>query len=458
MTKKVLIVLTAALYLLVNLSLAQTKRPNILIILVDDMGWRDVGFMGSQFYETPVMDALAAKGMIFTNAYAGAANCAPSRACLMSGQWMPRHKIYTVANSDRGKSADRKLIPVTNTETLDRKFKTLAQSLKENGYITCLAGKWHLSDDPVPYGFDLNIGGSHAGNPGSYYPPYKNINISGPNTKYLTDAIMDKTVDFVNGITADKPFFLYYATYAVHTPIQKVDSLMYKFNNKAPWEGQANKDYATMINNEDRNIGRLLAALKAKGVLDNTFIIFASDNGGLNPVTYQHPLRAGGIRVPTAFIWKDKIRAGTRTDLPITNLDFYPTLMDAAQIKSDIKFDGNSLYKYLLTQKTGKELIDRPLYWYFPVYLENGNNETNDQIFRTRPGEAVRKGDWKLHHYFEDDSFQLYNLKDDVGEKNNLALKFPQKVKELYLLLQKLDHETNAPPVTQLNPDYHINK
>ena len=200
-------------------------------------------------------------------------------------------------------------------------------------------------------------------------------------------------------------------------------------------------------------------------MLDNTFIIFASDNGGLNPVTYQHPLRAGkgsyfegGIRVPTAFIWKDKIRAGTRTDLPITNLDFYPTLMDAAQIKSDIKFDGNSLYKYLLTQKTGKELIDRPLYWYFPVYLENGNNETNDQIFRTRPGEAVRKGDWKLHHYFEDDSFQLYNLKDDVGEKNNLALKFPQKVKELYLLLQKLDHETNAPPVTQLNPDYHINK
>ncbi|MDB5132969.1 MAG: aryl-sulfate sulfohydrolase [Mucilaginibacter sp.] len=448
-----------------NFCLAQNKRPNILIILVDDMGWRDVGFMGSQFYETPVIDSLVARGMVFTNAYASAANCAPSRASLISGQWMPRHGIYTVANSDRGKSIDRKLIPIANTETLDPKFKTLAGSLKESGYTTCIAGKWHLSDDPTQYGFDTNIGGSHAGSPTSYYPPYKNVKLSGPNTKYLTDMIMDKTIDYVKNVSADTPFFLYYATYAVHTPIQKIDSLMYKFENKKPWLGQSNKAYATMINNEDRNIGRLLSALKDKGVLDNTFIIFASDNGGLNPVTFQHPLRAGkgsyfegGIRIPTAFIWKGKIRAGSHSDLPITNLDFYPTLMEVAHATTSEKLDGNSLYKYLQTQKPGKELVDRPLYWYFPIYLEGGNDETNDPVFRTRPGEVVRKGDWKLHHYFEDNSLQLYNLKNDVGEKNNLAGKFPKKTKELLELLSHLDQETKAPVPTQLNPDYHVNK
>jgi len=458
---KLRIALALVLNLIFGFCIAQNKRPNILIILVDDMGWRDVGFMGSKFYETPEMDALAAKGMVFTNAYAGASNCAPSRACLMSGQWTPRHGIYTVGNSDRGKSVNRKLIPAKNTETLNGNFKTLAQSLKDNGYTTCMAGKWHLSDNPTPYGFDVNIGGSHAGAPGSYYPPYKNISLSGPNHKYLTDLIMDKTVDFVNNVADDKPFFLYYATYAVHTPIQKIDSLMYKFNNKASWEGQANKDYATMVNNEDRNIGRLLGALEAKGVLDNTLIIFTSDNGGLNPITYQHPLRAGkgsyfegGIRVPTAIIWKNKIKQGTNSDLPITNLDFYPTLMEVAKIKSEVKLDGNSLFNYLLTQKPDKTLIDRPLYWYFPIYLENGNKQTNDPIFRTRPGEVIRKGDWKLHHYFEDNSLQLYNLKEDIGERNDLAKKNPRKAAELLLLLKKIDEKTKAPKVSELNSEY----
>lgn len=444
-----------------NFCAAQNKRPNILIILIDDMGWRDVGFMGSKYYETPVMDSLAAQGMVFTNAYASAANCAPSRACLMTGKWMPRHGIYTVGNSDRGKSKDRKLIPIANTETLDPGFKTLAQSLKESGYTTCLAGKWHLSNDPVPYGFDVNIGGSHAGNPGSYEPPYKNVNLSGPNTEYLTDLIMDKTIDFVKNTSGEKPFFLYYATYAVHTPIQKVKNLLYKFENKKPWEGQSNKDYATMVSNEDRNIGRLLSTLKDKGILDNTFIIFTSDNGGLNPITFQHPLRAGkgsyfegGIRVPAAFIWKGKIKPGTRSDLPITNLDVYPTLMRIAHAKSTIEFDGNDLSQYLQTQKISKNLVDRSLYWYFPIYLEGGNKETNDPVFRTRPGEVIRKGNWKLHHYFEDNSLQLYNLKDDIGEKNNLADKFPKKTAELLALLEVLDKKTNAPAVSELNKDF----
>ncbi|WP_316817590.1 sulfatase [Pedobacter nyackensis] len=439
---------------------AQSKRPNILIINIDDMGWKDAGFMGSKFYETPVIDALVKQGVVFTNGYAAASNCAPSRACLLTGLWPTRHGIYTVGTSARGNSRDRKLIPVKNIETLDPRFKILPQVLKENGYATCIAGKWHMSDDPLQYGFDVNIGGSHAGSPGSYYPPYKNVKLEGPNTKYLPDLIVDKTVDYLKSLKNDKPFFLYYASYAVHTPIQKVDSLMYKFANKGD-EGQTNKAYATMVNNEDRNIGVLVKALEEKGVLENTFIIFTSDNGGLNGVTHQHPLRAGkgsyfegGTRVPLAFIWKDKIKPGKTSDLPVTNLDFYPTLMDVAGITNYPQVDGESVYNYLLTQKAGETLIDRPLYWYFPIYLEGGNKETNDPIFRTRPGETIRKGDWKLHHYFEDNSVQLYNLKTDLGEKFNLAAKKADKVKELMTLMQIWKSKTYAPPVTDLNKDY----
>ena len=230
---------------------AQEHKPNIIIINIDDLGWRDVGFMGSQFYETPVIDALAKEGMIFTSAYAGASNCAPSRASLMTGLWPTRHGIYTVGSAERGKSSERKLIPVANTDTLSTHFKTLAQSLQEAGYNTCMAGKWHLSDDPTSYGFDVNIGGGHNGHPQSYYPPYGNVKLQGDNKSYLTDLIMDKTIAFVNSSSKDKPFFLYYASYAVHTPIQKVDSLRYKFEGKQPWEGQSNVDYATMLNNED---------------------------------------------------------------------------------------------------------------------------------------------------------------------------------------------------------------
>ncbi len=425
------------------------------------MGWRDVGFMGSKFFESPTIDSLVRQGTTFTNGYASASNCAPSRASMLSGLWQTRHGIYTVGTSERGQSKDRKLVPVKNIETLDPKFKILPQVLKENGYQTCLSGKWHLSDDPLPYGFDVNIGGSHAGNPGSYYPPYQNIKLDGPPNRYLTDLIMDKTVDYIRNVKTEQPIFLYYASYAVHTPIQKIDSLMYRFENKKEDDGQKNAAYATMVYNEDRNIARLLKALKEKGILDNTFIIFTSDNGGLNQVTYQHPLRAGkgsyfegGTRVPLAFIWKGKIKPGSTSDLPVTNLDFFPTLMQVANIKNYPALDGNSLYNYLLTQKADKMLSDRPLYWYFPIYLEGGNKETNDPIFRTRPGETIRKGDWKLHYYFEDHTVLLYNLKDDVGEKNNLVKQNPEKVKELMLLLKNWNSATNAPPVTELNKNY----
>ncbi len=437
------------------------NKPNIILINIDDMGWRDVGFMGSEYYETPNIDKLAGKGMIFTNAYAAAANCAPSRACMLSGEWTPRHGIYTVDNSDRGKSKDRKLIPTPNTVILPENISVFPEILKKAGYTTCHAGKWHISDDPLQRGFDVNIGGSHAGNPGSYYPPYKNVaSLDAPSPGYyLTNLIMDKTLGFVTSVQ-EKPFFLYYAPYAVHTPIQPVKSLLDKYKGKAEWNGQNNAEYATMVENVDSQIGRLIHLLESSGKLKNTFILFISDNGGLYKVTKQWPLRAGkgspyegGIREPMFAFWQGKIKSGTKSEVPVTNIDFFPTILDVAgiQIPAGKILDGQSLLPVL----TGKGILEEsPLFWHFPVYLEGGNAECQDTLFRTRPGSSVRLGDWKLIQYFENNELELYNLKEDIGEKNNQAKSNPQKSNELLGLLEKWRKETHAPVPTELNPEY----
>jgi len=234
---RILLVILVLLFCAACTDKQDAKAPNILIINVDDMGWKDVGFMGSQYYETPNIDYLASQGMVFTNGYASASNCAPSRACLMTGQWTPRHGIYTVSPSTRGKSKNRKLIPIKNTRTLAAKHKILPKVLNENGYTTCHAGKWHLSDNPLEYGFDVNIGGGHNGLPKSYYPPYKNVTVEKGNAEYLTDLIVEKAINFMD--TVQKPFYLNYAPYAVHTPIMPVDSIVPKYAKKSPWNGKA---------------------------------------------------------------------------------------------------------------------------------------------------------------------------------------------------------------------------
>ncbi len=448
-----------------NVSFASDKqnreKVNLLIINIDDMGWRDVGFMGSEYYETPNIDKLASEGMAFTNAYAGASNCAPSRACMMSGQWTPRHGIYTVDSSERGKKQDRKLIPVKNNEYISESNLLLPQVLQKAGYVTCHAGKWHLSDDPKTFGFQYNIGGSHAGNPGSYYPPYKNV----PSIKaiseddYLTNQIMDNVLDFIDSVN-NGPFFLYYAPYAVHSPLQPVKSLLPKYQNKKQWNGQDNMKYATMVENIDTQIGRLIKKLKEKGLLDNTFIAFTSDNGGVYNITKQWPLRAGkgsyyegGIRVPTFFYWKDKISGNSRSDVPVSNLDFYPTLLDAANIDKpgDKILDGISLLP-LLTES--QKPTDRALYWHFPIYLDGGNEETQDPLFRTRPGSAIRYGDWKLIQYFENSDIELYNLKTDIEEKHNLHDSHPEIVERLLKSLNEWREVTKAPVPIEINPEY----
>ena len=439
-------------------------RPNIILINVDDLGWNNTGFMGSRYYETPNLDALAADGMIFTNAYASASNCAPSRACLMSGQWGPRHGIYTVGSLTRGTSKDRKLIPTPNNTVLPDNQYTLAEALQDAGYVTCHAGKWHLGDDPKTQGFDVNIGGCGAGSPDSYYPPYVNVPLDAPSDDYhLTRLIMDKTLEFIDTV-GNKLFFLNYWPYAVHTPLQPIELLLSKYQNKPAWNGHDNPKYATMIENLDAQIGRLVAGLKEAGKLDNTFILFTSDNGGRYATTKQWPLRSGkgsyyegGVREPMFAWWPGKIKSGTKTDIPVTNLDFYPTFLEIAEMekKKDKMLDGQSIVPVLIGKNRMKE---RSLFWHFPIYLEaqikGGDDSTQDPLFRTRPGSSVRLGDWKLIQYFENNDLELYNLKEDIGEKINRAGTDPKKRNKLLKILEKWRKETNAPVPGGLNPEY----
>lgn len=465
---KVLLILVISFFLFLECKseteYRKEQRPNILIINIDDMGWRDVGFMGSQFYETPNIDRLALGGMVFTNAYASASNCAPSRACLMSGQWTPRHGIYTVGSSERGKAKDRKLIPTKNNEYMSPENLLLPQALQQAGYVTCHAGKWHLSDDPTTFGFQRNIGGSHAGNPGSYYPPYKNVRSikEKSDDEYLTIRIMDEVLNFIDTLK-NRPFFLYYAPYAVHTPIQPIKSLQHKYESKATWNGQQNSAYATMIENLDTQVGRLVQNLSQEGLLENTLILFTSDNGGVFRITKQWPLRAGkgsyyegGIRVPMFAYWKERIESGNKSEVLVSNLDFYPTILEIAGINnpSGKVLDGSSLVPIIFK----REQPDRSLYWHFPIYLEGGNEETQDPKFRTRPGSAVRKGDWKLIQYFENNDIELYNLRTDIEEKHNLVSANPDKARQLLKDLNDWREQVDAPLPLSLNPSYKRNE
>lgn len=437
------------------------QTPNVIHINVDDLGVMDVGFMGDKRYSTKNIDKLASQGMIFTNGYAPAANCAPSRACVLSGQFPMRHGVYTVGSSERGSASQRKLIPTKNTVHVDDSNFVLTEAFKKAGYVTCQIGKWHIGKDPKTQGVDVNIGGSSWGHPKSYFSPYKNPNLSdGPKGEYLTDRLTDEAIKFVKE-NKDKKFFLYFPYYTVHTPLQGRKDLKEKYKNSK----DVNADYAAMIECLDENVGRLMKTVDDLGLTENTIVVFTSDNGGIRKISKQDPFRAGkgsyyegGVRVPFAIRWPKKIKAGSKSDYPVTGLDFYPTYLDICGIKlNDKVLDGISISPIL----TGKsELPERPLFWHFPIYLQAysaGNDGSRDPLFRTRPGSTVRLGKWKLHEYFEDGGIELYDLESDLGETNNLAEKNPEKAKELLSVLNNWRKEYNAPVPTEKNPKFNPN-
>ena len=453
--------LFAALGLVFAVLSSVLAKPNIVLIYIDDYGWRDVGFNGTKFYETPNADRIAREGMIFRSAYSNGPNCAPSRACLMSGLYSPRHGIYTVANSDRGKASLRKIIPTKNTTVLADEFVTMAEALKAGGYTTATMGKWHLGKDPTTQGFDINIAGREWGSPsgGGYHSPYKYPNlVNKQKGEYLTDRLGNEAAKFIEE-HKDKPFFLYLTHYAVHTPIQAKPELMSKYQMKPTVDQQTNAKYAAMIESMDDSVGTVLDTLDRLKLADNTIVVFYSDNGGHAGATSNAPLRGskgmlyeGGIRVPMAVRWPGVAAPGSVCEEPVIGIDLYPTLLEATKTKRPAKaqLDGSSLIPLL---KDAEARLFRPaLYWHFPAYLQGSTRRHGP--FRTTPSGAVRMGDWKLIEYFDDGTLELYNLTKDMGETSNLAKQQPKQTARLHAMLKAWRRATDAPVPTETNPQF----
>ena len=445
----------------------QQERPNIVLLVADDLGWKDVGFMGSKYYKTPNLDLLASRAMVFNHAYAGAANCAPSRAILMSGQHPMSHGIYTVATSERGKSEDRKIIPVQNKGTLPDSIITFAETLQDAGYKTGIFGKWHLGDNPATQGFDEVKAGTSGRR--KHFAPF---NLSrfpeGEAGEYLTDRIAIEAAEFISR-EKDNSFFLYLPFFSIHTKLVGKPETVDKYKAMSPVDGQGNNaDYAAMVEHVDDAVGKVMATLSANGLTENTIVIFTSDNGGIAYLSRQWPLRAGkgsyyegGIRVPMLFHWPEKIPASRNNSVPISFIDLYPTLLSLLDVsKTSLPLQGADLSDVVLGEKPSQEQTTRAMFWHFPIYLEAYNgigDDSRDYLFRTRPGTVMRKGNWKLHEYCENGEIELYDLSQDPGERINLVSIMPEKAKELHNEMDNWRKLHNAPVPKQMNPDYNSN-
>lgn len=421
---------------------ANDRKPNVVFILADDLGYTDVACYGSKYYETPNIDRMASQGVRFTDGYTCGPNCQPTRAALMSGQYGPRTGVYTVGNIDRFNWRSRSLRPVNNVTELPLSRTTVAQAMKSAGYVTGMFGKWHLGNNgphhPGKRGFDEAIvaDGRHFDfptNPETDYPP----------GIYLADFLTDKAVDFIRR-HKEKPFFLYLPHFAVHTPHQAKADGIARFKDKPPVGGHHDPTYAAMIASVDESVGRILALLDELRLSENTLVVFSSDNGGVGgyrreglthagDATDNAPLRGGkgmlyegGVRVPYIFRWPGRIKPGSSCDQPINSVDLYPTLLELASARppADQPLDGTS-YLGLLTG-TKAPVPDRAVYWHFPGYLGSGQGQ-----WRTLPVGVVRIGNLKLLEFFEDNRLELYDLSKDIGEKNNLAAAMADKVKEM---------------------------
>lgn len=437
-------------------------KPNIIYITADDLGIMDVGF-NSKRYLTPALYRLCAEGTVFSEAYAAAANCAPSRACVMSGQYTPRHGVYTVGKSDRGPSNLRKLIPVENTEFLSLDNLTIAEALQKRGYATMHAGKWHIGEDPAQQGFDVNMGGDPSGSPvGGYFSPFsqeamKLFNDRYPTGTHRVEVLTDQAIKFMQ-IHREEPFFIHLSYFSVHSKLEAVPKMVDKYE-----ESKVNPAYASMIEKLDQGVGLILEALDRLNLTSNTLVVFTSDNGGVSKTSSQAPFRSGkgsyfdgGIRVPLIVRWPGRVAAANLCEVPVSGIDLYPTFLDAAEVRvpRGKVLDGVSLVP--LFEKWGT-IPERPLFWHFPIYLQKyaGKEDgAHDEQFRTRPGSVVRLGKWKLHEYFEDGRLELYDLSADPSERMNFAAIHPEKAAAMHKLLTEWREKLNAPVPTELNPDY----
>jgi len=485
MKSKCLVLLTFILSLFVfvacNRETEKRQKLNFLFILADDYGYHDSGILGSEFYETPNIDRIAREGMIFTNGYACCQVCSPSRASIMTGKFPARHGITDWIGAPTGekwRNAGRfnQLLPPEYLHNLPKEFVTLPETMKEAGYKTFFAGKWHLGSKgswPEDHGFDINKGGWDAGSPkGGYFSPYENPNLTdGPAGENLEMRLAKETVNFLKD-NKDTAFFAYLAFYAVHAPIQTTQGKWAKYRQKAEDMGiaetgykmghflpirqvQDNPVYAGLVEAMDDAVGEVLKALDELGLVENTVVIFTSDNGGVaagdSYSTSNLPLRAGkgyqfegGIREPY-FIKVPGLGNGQKNSAPVTGTDFYPTILELAgkPLKPDEHKDGVSLVPLL----KGETIGERPLIWHYPHYGNQGGE----------PSSIIRLGDWKLIHYYEDGHEELYNLKNDLEETTDVAGEDPGKVKELSEKLFSYLNEVGA-KYPEKDPEYDPQK
>jgi arylsulfatase A-like enzyme len=436
------------------------QKPNIILFYVDDLGWTDLGCYGSDLYETPNIDKLAHEGIKFTNAYSACTVCSPSRAALMTGKYPARLHLTDWIQGHKRPNAKLK-VPDWQMY-LDTTEVTIAEALKQAGYVTANFGKWHLGDTPEYWpenqGFDVNIGGYRWGAPGSYFFPYhgnKRDKMHPPNLEngtegeYLTDRLTDEAISFIKQ-EKDRPFFIYFPHYAVHTPIQAHDSLVQYYQAKVSDSSRhTNATYAAMIHSMDHSLGRLRTTLEELQLDMRTAIFFTSDNGGLElrNITDNGALRAGkgsayegGVRVPfIAFIPQLSLGA-LQVDVPVIGMDLYPTTLDLAGLEV-VLHDGQNLLPMLMS--ADHQMTRSSLFWHYPHYHPGG----------ATPYSAIRKGDYKLIEFFEDGTLELYNLKEDIGESENLMESSSEIQRDLHLDLQKWRNEVDAQYPSR-NPDH----
>ncbi len=429
------------------------RPPNLIFILVDDLGWTDLGYQGSTFYETPNIDRLAREGMRFTQAYAACTVCSPTRAALLTGKYPARLHITDWITGHVRPHA--KLRPPDWRMYLPHEERTIAEALRAAGYATASIGKWHLGGPefyPQTHGFDVNIGGFEKGSPPSYFAPYKIPTLAdGPKGEFLTERLTDEAIRFIE-THRDRPFFLYLPHYAVHTPLMARSNVIARYSAKAdPNHPQHHPVYAAMVESVDQSVGRILRTLETLRLAEHTVIFFSSDNGGLvlREVTSNLPLRAGkgspyegGVRVPLLVKWPGVTRPGSMCDTPVITPDFYPTMLQIAGLKPEAGqvLDGVSLVGLL---RGGRTLQREALYWHYPHYHPGG----------ATPYGAIREGDWRLVEFYEDNHVELYNLREDIGERHDLAGRFPKVARRLRDRLHAWRERVGA-QMPLPNPDY----
>ena len=465
-------------FILLLFSCSKTpNNPNLLFILVDDLGWTDVSYNGSDYYETHNIDALSLNSMLFYNAYAASPVCSPTRASIMTGKHNVRINITDwipgLEESPNYNNKNKPLIGPKDLDELPLNEITIAEVLKDNGYKTFYSGKWHLGSKgyyPEDQGFDVNVGGFEKGSPmGGYYSPYKNPNLSdGPEGEYLTDRLTQETIDFIDSSDDSKPFAAFLSFYNVHTPVQEnkefYDYYVEKLNgyeDKDPVtkkEGDAitrlnqrNAKYASMVHATDNNIGKIIKYLKKNELYDDTLIVFTSDNGGLTTQkkiapTSVYPLRAGkgwlyegGIKIPQLIKLPKQIFREIIYE-PVVSYDLFPTILNTLDISYNIdNIDGKDLNNLFLKKEFKRDYI----FWHFPHY--------HGSLWK--PGSAIRNNQWKLVKFYEENTEELYNLYDDFSESNNLAEVYPEIVNKLSKKMDEIKMELNANK-TSVNNNY----